>query len=276
MKFGRFARAFAPIIAVAMVAAAAGCDGANVRINGEEGKELSELDLTGTPPKELVVLGPDEVRVTEGDKLAITMEGDAEAQKLVRFTLKDGALGVLRADKVFGGDNKTAIINVTMPAPEEVVMAGSGRIALTALAKTAKVSVAGSGTIEASAIASESLDVTIAGSGEFRGAGSARELKLNVVGSGSAALDALKVERADVTIAGSGDTAFTSDGEVDANIVGSGEVRVKGRARCKVSAMGSGRLVCEAGVQNKDAASEAPEPPEAPEAPEPPEAPGGQ
>lgn len=275
MKFGRFAQAFAPIVVIALAAAASGCDGPNVRINSEEGKVLSELDLSGAPPRQLVLLGPDEVRVSTGDKLAITMAGDADAQKEVRFTLKDGSLGILRTDKVFSGRDKVAVINVTMPAPEEVVMAGSGRIVLAALAGKAKASVAGSGTVEATAIDSESLDINIAGSGLFRGAGKSGKLKLNVVGSGSANLDGLKVESADVNVAGSGNTAFASDGEVKANIMGSGEVRVKGRARCTVSSMGSGRLICEGGVTEEDAteASKAPEAPEPPEAPKAPEAP---
>lgn len=266
MRFGRFARAFAPIAAVALAAALAGCDGANVQINGEEGKLLSELDLSGTPPTELVLLGPDEVRVTTGDKLAITLEGDTQAQAALRFTLKDGALGVLRKDKWFGGADKLALVKITMPPPTEVTMAGSGKVTLGALAKEARINIAGSGTIEATAIDSDSLDATIAGSGSLRGAGTARKLKLDVVGSGSAALDALKVDSAKVTIAGSGDTAFMSDGEVSADIIGSGEVRVKGRARCKVSSMGSGRLVCESGAV-KEGEPEAPEAPEAPKAP---------
>ena len=57
--------------------------------------------------------------------------------------------------------------------------------------------------------------------------------------------DALRVEDAKVSIAGSGDGAFASDGRVNASIVGSGEVRVIGRATCKVSSVGSGRLVCQ-------------------------------
>ena len=252
MDFGKFAKAFAPVIAIAIAATVSGCDGANISINGEEGKRLSELDLSDAAPTDLVVLGPDEVRVTTGEKLAITLEGDAAAQDLVRFTLKDGTLAVLRANRKIGSADNPAIVKVTMPAPGEVTMAGSGKIFLAALGKSATVNVAGSGLVEATAIASDSLDVTIAGSGAFRGAGSTSKLKLDVLGSGSAALDALKADKADVTIAGSGNTAFSSDGEVDANIMGSGEVKVKGRARCTVSSMGSGRLVCEAGVTQKD------------------------
>lgn len=268
-RFGKFAKAMGPIIAVALAAGASGCDKMNVTIDGDEGKALSELDLSGPAPTHLVLLGPDEVRLTEGDKLAITVEGDAEAKDNLRFTLKDGSLGILRKDKLFSSGGHKAVVMVTMPAPEELTMAGSGRILVGKLASKAEVTIAGSGTIEATGIAAERLDVTIAGSGDFRGAGSAGKLKLDVIGSGNAALDALKTDDADVTIAGSGDTAFMSDGKVKASIVGSGEVRVKGRAHCEVSAMGSGKLVCETAPVHNDA----PETPDAPEAPGAPKAP---
>lgn len=268
-RFGKFASALGPIIAVALAAGVAGCDG-KVMINGEEGKPLSELDMSGPAPDELVLAGPDEVRVTTGDKLAISVEGDPEVKDQLRFSLKDHSLAIHRRGKTFGSDGKVAIISVTMPAPREVVMAGSGRITAPSLASKAEVTVAGSGTIESTAIASDSLGLTIAGSGNFRAAGSVKSLDMTIAGSGSAEMDALKVDKADVSIAGSGSTAFTSDGEVDASIMGSGNVTVKGRARCSVSAMGSGKLVCETPVQQKD---DARTPPEAPEPPEPPKAP---
>ena len=104
------------------------------------------------------------------------------------------------------------------------------------------------------------------GSGAIRAAGNIDELDLTILGSGNAQLDAVRTPKAKVTIAGSGGAAFASDGEVNATIMGSGTVTVKGRARCTVSAMGSGRLICENGATNAD-------PAKAPEAPEPPEAP---
>lgn len=251
MKLDKFAKAFAPIIAVVMAAGVSACDATNIRLNGEEGKPLAELDLSGAAPDEVVLLGPDEVRITTGDKLAITVDGDAAVKDQMRFTLKDGALGVLRKDKTFSGDDKIAIVTVTMPAPKELVMAGSGKITADAIAKSAKVTIAGSGLIETPAVEGDSLDLTIAGSGAYRAAGNVRRLDLTIAGSGSAALDALKAETVKVTIAGSGNAAFASDGDVDATIMGSGDVTVKGRARCKVSAMGSGKLICESAAAAK-------------------------
>lgn len=276
MKFnlGKLGKALGPVIAIVLAAGVSGCDG-KVTFNGGDGKPLAELDMSGAAPQELVLAGPDEVHVTTGDKLAITVEGDPAVKDELRFSIKDGSLAIHRKDKMFGSGDKVAIINVTMPALREVVMAGSGKIVTAQLASKAEVTIAGSGSIESSAIAGESLDLTIAGSGNFRGAGNVKSLDMTIAGSGSAVMDALRVDKADISIAGSGDAAFSSDGEVDASIMGSGSVTVKGRARCTVSSMGSGKLVCEAGVTqsaDKDDGAK-PAPPAAPPAPEAPVSP---
>ena len=78
MNFRNFARALAPVAAIAIAASLSGCDNAHIKINGEEGKPLSELDLSGEAPSELVLLGPDQVRITEGPKLAINVDGDKD------------------------------------------------------------------------------------------------------------------------------------------------------------------------------------------------------
>ena len=270
MKFGHILNSLAPIFAMAMATGVSGCDGANIKINGEEGKKLSELDLTGQAPAELAMFGPDQVELTQGDKLAITVDGDPEAASQVRFTLKDGTLGILRADKAFSGGGKVAVIHVTMPAPTKVAMLGSGTITSAGLGRDAKVVSAGSGRIESRSLGGGKLEVTMPGSGTMRAAGNVDSLELTILGSGDAQLDAVRTDKAKVTIAGSGGTAFTSDGEVDATILGSGTVKVKGRARCTISAMGSGKLICENGVTNtdQDTAPAAPAAPSAPKAPE--------
>lgn len=250
MKFKHLARTFAPVMIAVLTTAAAGCDGkTSFKIGGEEGKKLADLDMSGPAPDELVMAGPDTIELTQGDKLTITIDGDPDAAAKMRFTLKGTTLGVMREGKVFDAHGgKVAVVHITMPAPKEITMAGSGVITAPALARAAKVTVAGSGDISAQAVGEDSLDLNIAGSGNFRAAGNVKSLDMTIAGSGSAMLDALRADKAEVTIAGSGSTAFTSDGEVDASIMGSGEVRVKGRARCKLTAMGSGRLICESGV----------------------------
>jgi hypothetical protein len=240
MDFRKFAASFGALAPFGLALALSACDQADISINGEKGKPLAELDLAHGTAQELVLLGPDTVRVHAGDKLAIHVDGDSEP---LRFTLKDGALGILRKP---GTSTAAPIaIDVTMPAPTALTMGGSGQITADGVAPKVKISILGSGTIDTPHVALTDLEVNIAGTGNYRAGGTATALNLNIAGTGNAQLAALKVDRADVSIAGTGDAQFASDGAVKANIIGTGSVHVKGRATCEVSAVGSGKVVCE-------------------------------
>lgn len=206
------------------------------------GKRLDELDLTADAPRKLVLFGPDRVRVSEGPSFRVKVEGgDADA---VRFSQKNGTLGVMRSSRQHDGTDEETVISVTMPAPEGLVIAGSGTIETDSLAEAAKITIAGSGAIEIANVAAEKLKVAIMGSGRLKANGRVEKLKLNIAGSGLAEMEGLEVERAKVAVAGSGNSAFSSDGKVEAHLVGSGLVTVYGRARCSVQSMGAGRLRC--------------------------------
>ncbi|RXZ64717.1 head GIN domain-containing protein [Pelagerythrobacter rhizovicinus] len=258
----------APVVALMM---ATGCNG-NININGSDGVPLSELDLEGKSPTELVLAGPDNVVVTRGDALAIDVSGDQEAIDALRFTFDEETLGVMRENDWNDVDG-TATVRVTLPRLDKLVLAGSGRAEVDLLDGDAEVTIAGSGTAETANVDTTSLEVTIAGSGTYRAAGRAEQLDLTIAGSGDARMDGLQVGRADVSIAGSGDAAFASDGRVEASIMGSGDVTVTGSAQCTISAMGSGSLNCRTGTASGEAPPSPPAAPAAPGAPEAPQAP---
>jgi len=244
MDFRKLTAAFAPVMAIGMSAMLTGCHNTDITINGEAGKPLSELDLSGPAPDSLVLLGPDRVRIEPGEKLAIKVEGTPQQAARLRFMLKNGTLSILREKKGWNTGDAISVL-VTMPAPKSLTMAGSGQITAAALARKAQITIAGSGDIETPKVDSDRLAVSIGGSGNYRGAGHTGDLDINIAGSGSAEMAALRAEKAEIAILGSGDAQFASDGAVKASMVGSGSVRVKGRAKCQVSAMGSGELVCE-------------------------------
>jgi hypothetical protein len=248
MGFKHMFKAVAPMVALAIAGSLAGCENANVNFNGEEGKQLADLDLSGEAPSEVSLLGPDTVDIRDGEKLAIRVEGSDEAKERMRFVLKEGSLGILRRNGTWN-DNQVATVIVTMPAPAKLNLAGSGRMTAASVSDHPEVNVAGSGTLDLASVSAAEMEVTIAGSGTLKAAGTADKLELNLLGSGSADLAALKAGSAEVNVAGSGDATFASDGEVEANIMGSGDVTVKGRARCKVHTIGSGSLVCEGGSE---------------------------
>ncbi|UVI39970.1 head GIN domain-containing protein [Qipengyuania spongiae] len=248
----RVLKNLAPIAALAAGAALAGCN-YSMNVGDSDGVPLTQLDLTGPAPTELVLAGPDRVIVTDGDTLDIDVSGDADAVELLRFTLEDGALGISRENGSWR-DTGTAIVRVTMPSPRHVSIAGSGEVEAASLSgDKAEINLAGSGKLRIARVAARQLEANIAGSGSVDASGNAERFELNIMGSGNSRMPGLRAAEAEVSIAGSGNGEFASDGEVEANIAGSGTVVVHGRARCTVSAVGSGKLVCRDGTRTGDA-----------------------
>ena len=259
---------------LAGTAALAACDGADVEINGQKGVPLSEIEIAGAPPAKLVLASGDTVILTEGDTFAIKVEGTGTES--LRFVRDSEVIGITREDGWNGESDAT--IRITMPAPREVVIGGSGTVKAQGLASEADINIGGSGLVEFGTIASQRLGINIGGSGlvEFgtiasqrlginiggsgtvRGAGTAKELEVLIGGSGEVLMPGLKADTAEVTIGGSGDVAFASDGTVEANIGGAGDVKVAGNAKCTVNAFGSGTLTCTPTAAGATAAITAP------------------
>lgn len=247
MQLDRFLKDIAPLAALTLAGMAKGCgDRGGFKTNVTAGLPLSELDLTAAAPHTIKLAGPDLVIVKSGDSFSISVEGDQAAKDAVRFLLEDDTLSILRNGKDWTATSP-ATINLVLPTLEKLVLAGSGTIRASKLAKKASITIAGSGLIETTDIAVKRLNVSIAGSGTYRARGSARKLRVTLAGSGDADMAELKASDAKVSIIGSGDSIFASDGDVDARIMGSGNVTVRGGARCKVKSVGSGTLICERG-----------------------------
>lgn len=235
-----FFKRMAPLVALALGTALSGCGGADFTINGKEGVPLAELDMSGPAPTELVLSSGDSVILTEGETFDVAVEG--ESTDSLRFVRDEELIGITREEGWKGRGKAT--IRITMPPPQELVIAGSGSVKAQSLASTAAINIGGSGAVEFETIAAESFEVNIGGSGKIKGAGTAERLEINIGGSGDVDLAALKADRAEVSIGGSGDVAFASDGTVEANIAGAGDVKVTGSAKCTVNAFGSGTLTC--------------------------------
>lgn len=243
----------ATLALLASATALAGCDGADVEINGQKGVPLSEVEIAGPPPSEVFLASGDTVILTEGDSFAIKVEGsDTES---LRFVRDKEVIGITRTDG-WNGDNP-ATIRITMPAPKEVIIGGTGTIKAPALASESEINIGGSGTVEFGKIAGEKLTINIGGAGTVTGAGTAKQLEVRIGGSGDVTMPGLKADTAEISIGGRGDVAFASDGTVEANIGGAGDVKVAGSAKCTVNAFGSGTLTC---TPNSGASGEMPAP----------------
>ncbi|NVE95420.1 head GIN domain-containing protein [Altererythrobacter lutimaris] len=236
-------KTFAPVAAIALSAALAGCGDFDMKINDSEGVPLAELDMSGPAPEELAVSGPDTIILTEGDTLTITIDGDAEDADQVRFHRDGKTLGVFRESGNWS-KGSAVTVNITMPAPREIAIGGSGDVEASTMAREASIAIGGSGSVAVKQIDAESLEVVIGGSGSVAAAGTAESLEMSIGGNGNGDFAELKVDDAEINIGGSGNVSLQSDGKVVANIGGSGNVDVKGDATCTLNSFGSGSLTC--------------------------------
>ena len=255
-------RCMASAAILALAAAMAGCDGADVEINGQKGVPLSEVEIAGAPPAKVFLASGDTVILTEGDTFAIKVEGSNTDS--LRFVRDSEVIGITRKEG-WNGDTK-ATIRITMPAPKEVIIGGAGTVKAQGLAKEADINIGGSGLVEFGQIASQRLGINIGGSGTVRGSGTTKQFEVLIGGAGEVEMPGLKADNAEVTIGGSGDVAFASDGTVEATIGGAGDIKVSGSAKCTVNAFGSGTLTCSP-EGGSSASGAIPAPPAAPAKP---------
>ena len=214
------------------------------REDDEEWQTLEQVRLTVAEPTALKVsLGRrDVVRVSNGDKLSVSVEGGEEAEAALRFRVSEDTIKIARrrdaqADKL--------IIDVTMPPPRKISVGGAGRVEAATLASEAEVAIGGSGHIAIENVASSTLSARIGGSGTIEAKGSADELGLKIGGSGHFECPKLQVERARIAIGGSGKAEVGCEGEVNAKIGGSGDIVIRGTPRVSLKSGGAGRLRCE-------------------------------
>lgn len=237
-----FLKRMAPAIALAIGASLSGCN-VSIDMSGFDGVPLGELDTSGDAPSGILLAGPDAVVITDGSEFAVTVDGDPDAVEAVRFDREGEALEIGRDTDVFDGRG-SATIRVTMPAPKELGIAGSGKIEANTIASEAVIEIAGSGDVVVESVEAERLGIEIAGSGEVIASGTATNLDVEIFGSGDVKLANLTADTVSVEIAGSGNVEIASDGTVDAEIAGSGDIVVTGSATCSVDTAGSGSLTC--------------------------------
>ena len=210
------------------------------------GKAITtQMAATGSFSK-VNTVGPDDVNFVTGDSFSIKAEGDAEAIKLLRYTVKDRTIIIGRSKKGWwSSDGGSVTVTITAPLLTEAALAGSGNFKADTMSGDAlMLAIAGSGDATISNVSGQKLDGKIAGSGSATLFGTIGDADFAVLGSGNINAAKLIAATANVSIAGSGDVRVNASKTVDANIAGSGDVTVTGGAKCSKSVVGSGKVNC--------------------------------
>lgn len=186
---------------------------------------------------------PGKVEVRNGSAESLSIETEANLLPLIETVVEDGTLHI-RARKGTAIRTRHLKIAVSTRALARLSVGGSGSIdADQVRGERMQLDVGGSGAIAVGKIDGARLGVSLGGSGDVKaGAGSVRSLALSFGGSGNVDLGRVRVETADVNMAGSGDAALWVRDSLDINAVGSGDVAYYGDPRVDKTSIGSGSL----------------------------------
>lgn len=236
------------LFALAAVALATACNaglgaGETVQASGTDGQR--NFAATGFDRVELA--GPFDVQVAVGGAASVRAEGDTGLMDKMEVLVENGRLKIrLQNGYRWSSDgNRRVTVFVSAPTLAGADIAGSGDIRVSSLqTRSFEGSIAGSGNLRLEGLQAESAEFDIAGSGNVEASGSAREATVSIAGSGDARLGGLQSETARVSIAGSGNAELNARQTASGDIVGSGDVTVRGGARCDISRMGSGSVNC--------------------------------
>ena len=174
--------------------------------------------------------GPMDFELVQGSEGEIIIKGDSNLMEYIITEVKDNKLVVKTKDGYNLRPSQTILITIPYESISSVSLAGSGDIenSGTITSDEFKVSLAGSGDINLN-VESKNLESAIAGSGDIKLKGSTNNLTTKITGSGD--FDGKELNSTNVTakITGSGNANVVCNGELNARITGSGDVKYSGK-----------------------------------------------
>jgi hypothetical protein len=184
--------------------------------------------------------GAMDVELRQGAREGVTIIADDNIAPLVRTTVSGKKL-TIDSNASWSTRTKMRVI-VEAPKFEGLSVSGAGDVRASSLQSAElEVSIAGSGDVTLESLTVDALSVRIAGSGDFRASGSAKAQTYSIAGSGDVRAEGLEGTNVNVRIAGSGDARVWAKMAIDATVMGSGDVRYKGKpTNVNKRVMGSG------------------------------------
>lgn len=196
-------------------------NGSRKTITGEGPTVSKEIALDNFQSLGLSITA--DVRLEKGNRQKVVIEAQQNIIDAIERKVKGDSWNITFGDDTRAKDFSKITIYITMPTVRALSLAGSGSIA-TATPFDGL----------------DAISFSVAGSGNIVFAGSAKSAKISIAGSGDVRAEDLKVTDCKVSIAGSGDCLIDVSGTLKASIAGSGDVRYKGSPRVEISSVGSG------------------------------------
>lgn len=177
-----------------------------------------------------------------GNTESVTIETDDNLLPLIETVIENGTLKIRPAKRNSILHARTMKIVVYAKEVERLSLGGSGSIDADALrGKKLSFDLGGSGSIRLKGVEGEAVAINVGGSGNFRsGAGKADSLSVSIGGSGDVDLGLVQSKEASVSLAGSGTALVWATSGLSVTIAGSGDVNYYGDPKVSRSVVGSG------------------------------------
>lgn len=153
-------------------------------------------------------------------KASISITGPADALAKVTTEVHNGRMTLAIGD------------SISLAKPLRVQIAGPA---------LSGVRIPGSGTMKLSIPSGDALDLRISGSGSIRVAGKVSTLRVSISGSGDVNAQSLQAKAVNIDLSGSGNVQAWATDQADVDLSGSGDISVRGRPALRdVDRSGSG------------------------------------
>ena len=172
----------------------------------------------------------------------ITIEGDDNILPLIETVIEGGVLKIRPIKRTMNLQMRNLKIMVNAKEVERLSLGGSGSIDADALrGKKLTIDLGGSGSIHVKGMEAETIAVSVGGSGNFKsGGGTADSLSVSIGGSGDVDVGQVRSRDASVSVAGSGQAIVWASNDLSVTVAGSGDVNYYGDPRLSRSVVGSG------------------------------------
>jgi len=183
------------------------------------------------------------VELRLGNTESVTVEVDDNILPLVETVVENGTLRIRPTQRNARLDTRKLKVVVQARNIERITVAGSGNVNAQQLrAPQLDLEVGGSGNITLQDVTSEAISVAIGGSGNLKAGGTVERLRISIGGSGRVHTEQLAARTASVSIGGSGTAVVWAKQTLGVSVAGSGDVSYYGDPKLNTSITGSGRV----------------------------------
>mgnify|MGYP003575864410 CR=1 FL=1 len=199
------------------------------------------LSMPASGASRIVFALPGDLVVRQGQQEQVTVE--AEGSVLPKLDIGVRGDTLVLASKGSFRTSKPMKIAVTLKALRSFASRGSGDAAVEGFSgETMEFESAGSGELQLRDIRAGRLALAIKGSGDIAASGAGNFLAARIAGTGAIDAARYRVRSAQAEISGSGDIKVNAEQSLEASISGAGNIGYRGQPRVKESVSGAGSV----------------------------------